>query len=166
MYLRNIPRLEPVQSFDPSAEHAARQAQRIRAAYSEWLRTYDWHHYADLTFEFPLSAEKTLDRFRTCWIRRLERSAKSRVDWVAFSEKAAHSGAHHLHALLHGTQDLTVDALQAAWPYGFSRVRIYNPARDAAQYVCKLVACDSEWDLSPQLHARSPDVVSSGDKQR
>jgi hypothetical protein len=61
-------------------------------------------------------------------------------------------GRLHLHALLDGTEGLLPSSVGAAWPYGFSRVEVYDPALGATHYLTKYaVKTLASYDLAGPL---------------
>ena len=53
---------------------------------------------------------------------------------------------HHLHALIAGTQLLSVTEVAGAWGLGKTDVDVYDPARRAAWYISKtLYQDDQHW---------------------
>jgi hypothetical protein len=51
-----------------------------------------------------------------------------------------------------GTSGLRVEQVEKCWPLGFTRVRVYEPARAAAFYVAKELDLDPHgWNLSRRM---------------
>ena len=72
-----------------------------------------------------------------------------------FAVERNRSGAHHLHALVSGTQSLTAKRIAHAWRLGDSRVTVYDPTKGGAWYVSKTVGdAAAEFDLSPRMPPR------------
>jgi hypothetical protein len=69
------------------------------------------------------------------------------VDYFLIVE-GARRGFPHLHALLLGTDFLTVKEIERAWRLGFTSIRRYDPTRGAHDYVVKELA---QVDFDPDL---------------
>jgi hypothetical protein len=69
------------------------------------------------------------------------------VDYFLIVE-GARRGFPHLHALLIGTDSLTVKEIERQWPLGLTCVRRYDCTRGAAAYVVKELA---HGDFDPDL---------------
>jgi hypothetical protein len=105
-----------------------------------------WWHYATLTDDYGHSPASLL-RQGLVFVRRLETKARRRVDYFLIVE-GARRGFPHLHALLFGTDSLTVRQVEQQWRLGFTSVRRFDPTRGAAGYVVKELAhADFEPDL-------------------
>jgi len=126
----------------------ARQVElrRFRDEVGGWLSRCVWRHYATLTDDYGNSPASLLRQGRK-FIRRLESMARRRVDYFLIVE-GARCGFPHLHALLLGTDFLTVKEMERAWRLGFTSIRRYDPTRGAADYVAKELA---HVDFDPDL---------------
>jgi hypothetical protein len=135
----------PRLAVDPAA---ARRVQlcRYRDEMAEWLSRCVWRHYATLTDSYGNSPAGLLRQGQR-FVRRLTSKAGCRVDYFLITEGAS-SGFPHLHALLLGTDSLTVREIQREWRLGLTCVRRYDPTRGAASYVAKELA---HADFDPDL---------------
>lgn len=141
-------------AIDPAA---ARQAElrRFRDAMAGWLSRCDWRHYATLTDDYGNTPQSLLRQGRR-FVRRLESRALQRVDYFLIVE-GARRDFPHLHALLLGTDFLTVREIERAWRLGFTSVRRYDATRGAADYVVKeLARVDFDPDLWDIRFPREP----------
>ncbi len=142
--------LPPADWVHPDDFRRLLELRDLRKAWASWLRTFEWHHYATLTFKRPVTCGAAAAFFRR-WIRRLEQRAGRRVDWFAVVE-LSRAGDVHLHALVGRTGDVTPKKLGAAWSWGWTRITRYDARRGAAAYACKHLASPSvEYDVSARL---------------
>lgn len=134
------------QAVDPAA---ARQAElrRYRDGMAAWLSRCLWRHYATLTDDCGNSPASLL-RQGLRFVRRLESRARGRVDYFLIVEGAGRDFPH-LHALLLGTDSLTVREIERQWRLGVTSVRRFDPTRGAASYVAKELA---HADFDPDLY--------------
>lgn len=123
-----------------------------RDEYANFLRQFDWQHFA--TFTAPPPASERLVRSFHQTVRRLERVAQGpvRTFWVV---EQGGGGVPHVHALLAGTRRLSCQEIAERWDLGHCDVQIYDPAQGAAYYLTKSLADeDTPWDLSSKLSPR------------
>lgn len=123
-----------------------------RAAYTEFLKQFEWSHFA--TFTAATSSDDRLRHRLPQTIRQLERVAQGpvRACWV---RERGTCGTPHLHVLLTGTECLSCKQIDRAWRIGRADVQIYDPARGAVFYLTKsLLDADALWDLSSRLPRR------------
>ena len=159
--------LPPADWVHPDDFRRLLELRDLRKAWASWLRTFEWHHYATLTFKRPVTCGAAAAFFRR-WIRRLEQRAGRRVDWFAVVE-LSRAGDVHLHALVGRTGDVTPKKLGAAWSWGWTRIARYDPRRGATAYACKHLATPSgEYDVSARLVENPPTLsgVRSGRSER
>ena len=135
------------------------QRERVVAdALGRWLSRFAWRHFCSLTFAQPPSNAAASRHIRR-WLRWLERSAQTRVEFFWVLEGVTH-GRPHVHALLGGPPHLICDRVASAWRHGFTRVVRYRAGRGAAPYVVKCVGqAETEFDLSSKM----PPLLSDND---
>lgn len=123
-----------------------------------YVGTLEWHHFVTLTMDRGAPSDWLRREFENRFIRRLAFEARRRIDyfvaveWDTLTEQFA-----HLHALVHGTVNLSVKRIRSRWPHGFTDVAPYDPRRHAAHYVVKGLIFDADcYDWS---RCRPPHVV-------
>lgn len=125
------------------------------AVLGDWLSEYEWSHWATLTFrpyvprESPGLGPATPPRLRPGpppdfahrafggFISRLGHQCGQSLAWFRGDELGERLGRLHLHALVGGTEGLLPSTLKRTWPYGFSKVEVYDPALGATHYLTK-----------------------------
>jgi hypothetical protein len=117
---------------------------------TDYLSGREWSHFVTLTTSRARSDDSIVRVFTNRFIRPLARHAQSPVAWFyAIERDRAFETSPHLHALLAGTAALTTATISAAWPLGFTNVKLYDPTRGAASYVTKSVLADVDsYDFS------------------
>lgn len=123
-----------------------------RAAYTEFLKQFEWSHFA--TFTAATSSDDRLLYRLPQAIRNMEKAAKGpvRAFWV---RERGTCGTPHLHALLTGTEGLSCKQIDRAWRIGRADVQSFDPSRGAVYYLTKsLLEPDARWDLSSRLPRR------------
>lgn len=129
---------------------ASVRSEGVERAYADWLRLQAWDHFATLTFSNPASAEGAANGFRS-YVRHLESLAKRAVNYFASVESGSLNDRIHVHAVLAGTEALTVLQIGAAWRCGHATVRLFDPGLDGIAYVAKSLG---EQDSHLILHDR------------
>ena len=129
-------------------EDPTEQARRLRAGWQAHLEASEWSHLVTLTTRFAYSADSLLRLFRERFVRRLTRMAQRSVIHFVVAGRT-HDGREHLHALLMGTEGLSIRQLERAWPEGFTRIERFDPVKRGAAYVVKGLGdeCDN-YDVS------------------
>ncbi|MGV3707375.1 MAG: rolling circle replication-associated protein [Gemmatimonas sp.] len=130
-------------------------------AWGEYLNRYQWNHWVTLTTEDNDSVEAIVREFHRGFIRRLERRAQRRVDWVYAAERSS-AAQNHLHALVYGTSHLTVRNVQRAWDRGLTTVTRYSDRLGAAWYLMKQLGDVSLDDTQYDLSQRMPPLLRRG----
>lgn len=139
----------------PSAGMVGEQDQR--AAYAEFLRQFEWAHFA--TFTAATASDNLLLYRLPQAIRNMEKAAKGPVRAFWVRERGA-CGTPHLHVLLTGTEGLSCKQIDRAWRIGRADVQVYDPARGAVFYLTKsFLEPDARWDLSSRLPRRATNRV-------
>lgn len=134
----------------PSSGLVGEQDQR--AAYADFLRQFEWAHFA--TFTAATASDDLLLYRLPQAIRNMEKAAKKPVRAFWVRERGAY-GTPHLHVLLTGTEGLSSKQIDRAWRIGRADVQVYDPARGAVFYLTKsLLEPDARWDLSSRLPRR------------
>lgn len=140
---------------------------RLADVYAEWLESFQWDHWMTLTFGPYLPPEspglgppkpppprpgpppdfghRAFDRY----MNDLRRRVRAPLWWFRGDEFGAQGGRLHLHALVGGTDGLSLETLRNAWRPGFSFIKPYDPALGATHYVAKYVVKDlADYDIS------------------
>lgn len=157
------------------AVRESKRRKRVHTEWAEWLGNLPWDHYATLTFdgksdrarkEAKLTGrskrtpeEKAIqigpDAARgmfSYWVRRLTQDAGLPLFWFVVLEDGALLGRIHIHCLIGNTRELLIETLSARWKFGFSRISLYDPERDAKRYVTKyVIKALTQYDMSPNL---------------
>ncbi len=121
-----------------------------RSAWTDLMDQYPWHHYITLTFKDPVSSDTATWVFSK-FIRRLERMGNG-IWWCHVMETGRAGGLIHFHALLGGTDHLTVDEVRRAWWTGIAHVKLYDPELGATWYMTKdLESGRSEVEFSAHI---------------
>lgn len=129
----------------------------VRDAWSGMVGGRSSSHCATFTACGSMSSG-ALRRAFLRWVRRVEKAFGTPLSWFFVVERPR-SGPRHLHALIGGAELVTIRGLRSCWSVkvGISDVRVYDPARGAASYVCKVIPrSDDDYDLSDELPARVP----------
>lgn len=129
-----------LKTYNPIAQHRG-----------EYLRGFDWNIYGCGTYRHPVSdtyAEALLKRF----MEKLGRKQRCRISYFAALERR-YSGCGmppipaHWHFLAAGKNSYDLASVaQVLWSkqFGDSKIELYDPDREGAFYVCKLVGhCNS-----------------------
>ena len=106
-----------------------------------------------------MTADAVRRAFLNVTIRDLARETKGPVPYFYVIEDSyegddAERGHPHVHALLGGTDALSVRGVSALWPYGHTRIVLYKPERGAANYLSKtlgLKLSEDRYDLSRRM---------------
>jgi hypothetical protein len=140
-----------LKTYSPIAQH-----------WGEYLRGFDWNIYGCGTYRHPVSetyAEALLKRF----MEKLGRKQRCRISYFAALERR-YSGCGmspipvHWHFLAAGKNSEGLNSVaQHLWSqqFGDARIELYDPDREGAFYVCKLVGhynstfLDGNLDLLP-----------------
>lgn len=147
--------------------------QSIPEAWGGYLSEFEWSHWTTLTFrpyvrpESPGLAPPAAPRVRpgpppdfarrafNGFIAHLRFQAHQPLAWFRGDELGERLGRLHLHALIDGTDGLLPSTLAATWPYGFSRIEVYDPALGATHYLTKYaVKTLASYDLGGPLRRR------------
>lgn len=117
---------------------------------TNYLSGRAWSHFVTLTTSRTRSDESLIRTFTNRFIRPLTRQAQAPIPWFYVVERdGAFETTPHLHALLAGTESLSIDTISAAWPLGFTNVKLYDASRGAASYVTKSILADADsYDFS------------------
>ena len=87
---------------------------RLRRAWANFLKEFEWDHVGHLTFRYTsCSIDLALKRFED-WANGLCRLTQGPVHWVAFPEQT-YDGLYHLHVLIYGTRDIDVRRMRNRW---------------------------------------------------
>ena len=129
------------------------QESQLRRAWVDFLLRYEWSHTFDVTSRFSLTQARLKAEF-TKTLRYLTRASQGPVRAFLALEKTT-SGHYHGHAMIAGTERLSVGRIQRAWRAGYSRVRRVHTVRAAATYATKWANENSDeyelygrWELS------------------
>jgi hypothetical protein len=133
--------------IDRAALAAAQEAERLRDAWSAWLRSARWAHFLTFTAERAAPPYALRAEF-IAWERRMNCVAQRALSWFYVVELGPVGGRAHMHVLVAGTAAVPCDRLGTAWQLGDTHVRVYDPARDAARYVTKDLANAPLFDVS------------------
>lgn len=119
-------------------------------ALGRYLQTWHWHHFLTLTTAWRTSETELRTLFQAGMIRRLARVAQRPIAYFFAIERAGNADPRpHIHALIAGTDLLTVDRIRLSWRHGYGSVRRYDPRRDAALYSTKDLLLDPDsYDFS------------------
>jgi hypothetical protein len=135
-------------TYSPMAQH-----------WGTYLAGFEWNIYGCGTYRQPVSepyAEALLKRF----MERLGRKQHCRVSYFAALERR-YSGCGmspiplHWHFLAAGKDSSAMDQVaQNLWTeqFGDAKIEVYDPSRDGAYYVCKLVGHWNSTFLQGNLH--------------
>lgn len=107
----------------------------LRRAWADHLTRYQWSHFVTLTTRLTMTPDQLRREFVSGYVRRLARVAQGPVPWFYVVERGA--GMPHLHALLGGTEDLSLEEVRRAWRLGFTDAERYDAGRGAAYYLTK-----------------------------
>lgn len=126
-----------------------------------------WSHFATLTARSPMSDAALVRSFENKFIRQLNRLSGRQVDYFFAIERSADpSFGGHIHALLHGTKELTTRAIRDQWMLGNTSVSVYDRERDAALYVSKGILLDPDnYDVSRRWPPRREDANNADDER-
>jgi hypothetical protein len=132
-----------------------RHASLLRDHWGRYLATMYWRHFLTLTFASAVSVGRARHEFVDSFIRRCALVALRSVPWYYALERDAVGDRIHLHALVAGTDLVTVARMEESWTAGQSCIRVYDPTGRAAWYVAKTLGTDAaEYDISKRLPAR------------
>lgn len=147
----------------------------IHTAWTDWLSTFHWDHFATLTFREPRS-EASARRAFNSYVRRLcEYTNGGSVGYFVGYEYGTF-GRLHLHALMRtyspqralgcggrsrASAALPSKAVWEAWfeRYGRATVAAYDPKRGAAGYVSKYVTKRLAFYDIDNMLVESPDLT-------
>ena len=134
----------------------------LRRAWADHLTRYEWSHFVTLTTRLAMTPEQLRREFVSSFVRRLARMAQGPVPWFYVVERSA--GMPHLHALLAGADDLSLEDVRRAWKHGFTDAERYDSKRGAAYYLTKEMARPGSTDASPRaddydVSRRLPPIV-------
>lgn len=130
---------------------------RIPTAWGDFLRQFAWTHYVTLTSKDLVTPERLVRKFLQTFVRGLASATQDAVPYFYAIEPHVRSDAPHLHALVGGTDAVTVRQLERWWDLGFTRIAPYDATRGGAYYVSKLVdRFPDHYGLSRRLPTRSP----------
>lgn len=115
-----------------------------------------------LTTRLAMTPDQLRREFVSGYVRRLARMAQGPVPWFYIVERGA--GMPHLHALLGGAEDLSLEEVRRAWRLGFTDAERYDHRRGAAFYLTKELAAPGSSDAAPRaddydLSRRLPPLV-------
>lgn len=143
---------------NPMITSSAKQflhAPQLREQWGRYLATMDWRHFLTLTFASAVSVGRARREFVDGFIRRCALVALRSVPWYYALERDAVGDRIHLHALVAGTELVTIARMEESWTAGESCIRVYDPTGRAAWYVAKTLGTDAaEYDISRRLPAR------------
>jgi hypothetical protein len=137
---------------DAREDAAAQHAQEVRRAWGVWLGRGEWTHFVTLSAAFSISTADLKRRFVHGYVRNLARVAQRRVPWFYAIELGAVADRPHVHALLAGTERLSIAEVRRGWKFGHTHASVYDAERGAAFYVTKDLMAD------PDLHDLSARV--------
>ena len=138
---------------------------RLRQVWGDWLSEFVWHHFVTLTFrpdkpEKPgqrVKRERSIDAierlFKFGFVRRASWFTHRPLAWYAVIERGK-GGLLHVHALMWGTDALTMDQFGSAWKAGLCDIARYDWRLGAAHYVAKDIAAGAEWFMSKRWPPR------------
>lgn len=125
----------------------ADDGRQLRAAWGNLLSKVAWSQYLTLTSDSPISADRLLQDFRQRYVRRAEQLVQRPVYWFAVVE-GIQIGFPHLHALMAGTNALSITQLERLWKRGYTRILQYDPGKGAAHYIVKEFGPrNRDWDV-------------------
>lgn len=116
--------------------------QRLKHAGAGWVRRYaEWSHFCHFTFDRPVHpavADKALLQYRRTVAKLIGEHFA-----IVWAEELQDRGVVHFHVLLALPKSrLTCAGLDELWKTqhreaNFARVTVYDPAKNAAGYLCK-----------------------------
>jgi hypothetical protein len=117
-----------VQSVRLGEQATSVYAQQMRG-WEEIASRHAWSHFVTLTFSRPADqarAERSFSRF----VRRLEWHSRCRIEYLGALERGL-LGRLHIHALVAGTNEQSIDLMTAQWGQGRVAIKVFDPARNA-----------------------------------
>lgn len=115
---------------------------------AEWLARFEWQIWATLTFDSKIETGDTFTALRRFerFIKQMEKTFKTKLDYVCFVERFHSSDKCHLHVLIKGF-DLTPELYKDVWTlwfkrYGRATVEEYEQGKGAEYYLTKYVTKD------------------------
>jgi hypothetical protein len=134
---------------------AGREGRTRKALRAEWGAFLDrrWDHFVTLTSRRDATGVEFERWLRQQFIRALAQHAQQSVSFFAVVEGNPWLQHVHLHALLAGTAQLEVDAIEAKWIHGDAKALRYDPGRGARYYVTKQLVSEesAHWLMSGRL---------------
>lgn len=121
--------------------------EEFRAGMSDFLRCFEWSHFATLTMgdaQWEASAASARRYFEQCWIRVLEKASQKRVRWFWALEGGTTTTRRHIHALLGGCERLSPEWMSEPWPWGHSEISVCGRSSKAIDYVLKSIGTASD----------------------
>ena len=140
----------------------ARLARRRFQATVDWIAEFDWHFWATLTCERPVSERRirsSIEKFE----HGIRRRGQGRNPNFIFSIEGMPTNPH-VHMLLRcrGRQRIGAEEIKQSWKLGMAHVRRYDSAGRASAYMFKAMRNDARfdsWGISSEfpcssMHAR------------
>ena len=90
----------------------------LRRHWGTFLQTVRWSHFVTLTTTDIVSPARLRRDFVNRYIRRLARDAQRGVGWFYAIEHHADGERAHVHALIAGTETLSIASLERPWIQG------------------------------------------------
>lgn len=112
------------------------QPLRIASELRRWIAGYLWHHAVTLTTRCSNTVQRLLAELEKRFIRRLENKSQRAIAWFCVFERT-HAGRWHAHALLAGTERLSVEVVCEQWKLGQRKAERIYAVDGAVGYITK-----------------------------
>ena len=126
----------------------------LKAAWGDWLGTFQWTHATTLTFRSARTVEAAKREVQR-HLRDLARRVRRSVGWFWVME-LTHQGHIHVHTLV--AAPLSTTKVKQSWQGGRAKVERYDPERGWSHYITKEIGeAAVDWDISQRPRSRESD---------